>query len=130
MEDDNAKHTILPLSKFGLMQITRERVRPAIKITTAEQCPTCEGSGKVNASILLVDDIKRDLDFIMKSQNPDKLTIKMHPFIYAYLKRGFWSLLMQWRWEYRKWIKLEVSSKYHMLKYRFFDGNEDEIRLN
>ena len=130
MEDDNAKHTILPLSKFGLMQITRERVRPAIKITTAEHCPACEGTGKVNASILLVDDIKRDLDFIMKSQNPDQLTIKMHPFIYAYLKQGFWSLIMQWRWEYRKWIKLEVSSKYHMLKYSFFDGNEDEIRLN
>lgn len=130
MEGDNAKHTILPLSKFGLMQITRERVRPAITISTAEQCPVCNGTGKINPTILLLDDIKRDLEFIIKSQSPSKLSIHVHPFIDAYLKKGFWSLLMQWRREFKKWIKVEVDNNYHMMKYCFFDENEDEIRLN
>lgn len=130
MDPDNAKHTILPLSKFGLMQITRERVRPAVKISTAEQCPVCEGTGKINPSTLLLDEIKRDLDFIMKAQNPDKLTIRLHSFVEAYLRQGFWSTLMQWRKEYRKWIRVQTDSNYHMLQYRFFGDNDEEIRLN
>ena len=131
MEPDNAKHTILPLSKFGLMQITRERVRPAITISTAEQCPVCEGSGKINPSILLLDDIKRDLDFIIKSQAPNKLRLRVHPFINAFLRKGWWnSELMQWRREFRQWIKVDVDNNYHMMKYCFFDENDDEIRLS
>lgn len=130
MEPDNAKHTILPLSKFGLMQITRERVRPAVTISTSEQCPVCAGTGKVNASVLLIDDIKRDLEFIMKSQNPAKLTLKVHAFVDAHLRQGFWSVLMQWRKEYRKWINVEVDSQYHMLQYHFYGDNDEEIRLN
>lgn len=130
METDNAKHTILPLSKFGLMQITRERVRPAVTISTAEECPVCEGSGKINPSILLLDDIKRDLDFIIKSQSPNKLSIRVHPFINAYLRKGFWSVLMQWRREFRQWIQVNEDNDYHMMMYKFFDENDDEIRLN
>ncbi|CAA6799437.1 MAG: Cytoplasmic axial filament protein CafA and Ribonuclease G (EC [uncultured Aureispira sp.] len=130
MAEDNAKHTILPLSKFGLMQITRERVRPAVTISTAEQCPVCNGTGKINPSILLLDDIKRDLEFIIKSQSPKNLTIHVHPFVNAYLRKGFWSLLMQWRKEYGRWIRVTTDSKYHMMKYCFFDDNDDEIRLN
>lgn len=131
MSEDNAKHTILPLSKFGLMQITRERVRPAVTISTAEQCPVCNGTGKINPSILLLDDIKRDLEFIIRSQSPNKLTIHVHPFVSAYLRKGFfWSILMQWRKEYRRWLRVSVDTKYHMMKYCFFDENDDEIRLN
>lgn len=130
MAEDNAKHTILPLSKFGLMQITRERVRPAVTISTAEQCPVCTGTGKINPSILLLDDIKRDLEFIIKSQSPKNLSIHVHPFVNAYLRKGFWSILMQWRKEYSRWIRVSVDSKYHMMKYCFFDDNDDEIRLN
>jgi ribonuclease G len=130
MAEDNAKHTILPLSKFGLMQITRERVRPAVTISTAEQCPVCNGTGKINPSILLLDDIKRDLEFIIKSQSPKNLTIHVHPFVNAYLRKGFWSILMQWRKEYGRWLRISTDSKYHMMKYCFFDDNDDEIRLN
>lgn len=132
MSSDNAKHTILPLSKFGLMQITRERVRPATKISTAEQCPVCSGSGKINPSILLIDDIKRDLEFIVKAQSPQKLSIRMHPFVNAFLQKGWWwnTMLMQWRKEYKLWIKIQPDNDYHMMMYRFFDGNDDEIRLN
>lgn len=132
MEHDNAKHTILPLSKFGLMQITRERVRPATKISTAELCPVCDGTGKINPSVLIIDDIKRDLEFIMKAQQPAKLTIAVHPFVGAFLRKGWWwsSLLMQWRREFKKWIHIKDDSNYHVMMFRFFDENDDEIRLS
>ncbi|MCP4443665.1 MAG: Rne/Rng family ribonuclease [Aureispira sp.] len=129
MENDNAKHTILPLSKFGLMQITRERVRPAVNISTTEVCPVCDGTGKVNASILLMDDIKRDLEFVIKSQRPKKLSLTVHPFVYAYLTKGMMSIQVKWWREYKKWIKIKPDTSYHMLKYKFFNDNNDEIRF-
>ena len=58
MEQDRAQHTVLPLSRFGLMQITRQRARPEVKIDTTEVCPTCQGSGKINASVLIIEDIE------------------------------------------------------------------------
>ncbi len=130
MENDNAKHTILPLSKFGLIQITRERVRPAIRISTAEKCPVCEGTGKINATILLVDDIQRDLEFIIKSQRQKKLTLITHPFVAAYLRKDFISIQVKWWRSYHKWITIKDDINYHLKKYAFFDSNNDEIRLH
>lgn len=130
MKKDRAQHTILPLSKFGLMQITRQRVRPEVKINTAEVCPTCNGTGKINASILLSDEINRDLNFIMQSRPKSKLKLIVHPFVAAYLKNGFMSKQMQWFMQYYKWIRIQENSDYHLTKYHFFDNNEDEIRLN
>lgn len=130
MKKDRAQHTILPLSKFGLMQITRQRVRPEVKINTAEICPACSGTGKVNPSVLLTDDIERDLDFILQSRPKSKLTLHIHPYVASYIKKGLPSMQMRWYLRYYKWIKIETNSDYHMLEYRFFDFNKDEIRLN
>lgn len=130
MKKDRAQHTILPLSKFGLMQITRERVRPEVKINTAEVCPTCNGTGKINASILIVDDIERDLNFIMQSRPKSKLVLKVHPYIEAFLKKGLPSIQMKWFREHFKWIKITAENDFHLSKYKYYDGNEDEIRLN
>jgi ribonuclease G len=129
MKKDRAQHTILPLSKFGLMQITRQRARPEINITTAEKCPTCAGSGTVNATILLTDEVERDLAFIIKSQPKAKLNIIMHPYLYAYFKQGRKQLKWLFK-DYRKWIKIGVDNDYHLTEYRFFDQHKDEIRLN
>ncbi len=132
MSSDNAKHTILPLSKFGLMQITRERVRPQVNIVTTERCPTCNGTGKIQSSLLITDEIKRDLDFIMKSQRPQKLTLVVHPFVQAYLRKGwfFSSVQMQWWKEYRKWIKILADNSFPITNYKFYNETQDEIRLN
>ena len=130
MKKDRAQHTILPLSKFGLMQITRQRVRPAVKINTAEKCPTCNGSGKINASILLMEDIERDLDFIYQSRPNSKISLKTHPYLTAYLKKGFPSIQMKWFRKYYKWIPISENPDFHLNKYKFFDGNQDEIRFN
>jgi ribonuclease G len=130
MSNDSAKHTILPLSKFGLMQITRERVRPQVNITTTEQCPTCNGTGKVQPTLLITDEIKRDLDFIMKSQRPKKLTVVVHPFVQAFIKKG-WLSNMQVKWwrEYKKWVNVRADNNIAITAYKFLNESDDEIRL-
>lgn len=129
MRKDRAQHTILPLSKFGLMQITRQRVRPEVKINTAEVCPTCNGTGKINASILLMDDIERDLTFILQSRIKAKIKLQVHPYIEAYLKKGFPSKQMRWYLQHRKWVRVQPNGDFPLTGYKFFDENDDEIRL-
>jgi ribonuclease G len=130
MRKDRSQHTILPLSKFGLMQITRERARPEVMVNTAEMCPTCNGTGQVNATILLTDDIERDMEFIMQSRPKSPLQLRVHPYLEAYLKKGLPNRQMKWFMRYNKWIKVTPNADYHLTEYRFFDGNEDEIRMN
>lgn len=130
MRKDRSQHTILPLSKFGLMQITRERARQEVVVDTAEVCPTCAGTGKINASILLTDDIERDLEFIMQSRPKMPLRLRVHPFLDAFLKKGLMSQQVRWYMKYSKWIRILPQADYQLMDYRFFDGNEDEIRLN
>lgn len=130
MKKDRAQHTILGLSKFGLMQITRQRVRPEVNITTAELCPTCNGTGKVNATILLEDEIERDLNYILQSQPDVKLTLRVHPFVMAHLKRGLLkSFQVKWWREHQSWVTILADNDYPLNTYKFFDKNEDEIRL-
>jgi ribonuclease G len=129
MLKDRAQHTILPLSKFGLMQITRQRVRPELHINTAEICSTCNGTGKVTASILLTDEINRDLENILAARPKGKIHLKTHIFSDAYLKKGWPSIQMKWYLKYRKWIRIKAEPDYRVNQYHFFDENEDEIRL-
>lgn len=130
MKIDRAQHTVLPLSKFGLMQITRQRTRPEVHINTAEKCPTCQGTGKINSSALLTDDIERDLGFIVNSQPPSVLTLEVHPFVHAYLKKGLPSVQMRWFLKYGRWIKLKLNPDSQLIQYCFYDENNEEIRLN
>ncbi len=129
MASDRAQHTILPLSKFGLMQITRQRTRPEVKIDTSELCPSCQGTGKVNPTILVIDNIERDIFYIMNSRPKSKFKLKANPFVYAYLKIGWPSLQMKWFWKYKKWISLSKDDNFHLFEYKFYDETDDEIRL-
>lgn len=129
MKKDRAQHTILQLSKFGLMQITRQRVRPEVKINTAEKCPACNGTGKINASILLIDEVERDLNFILESRPKSKIKLRVHPYVSAYLRRGLPSPQMRWYMRYYKWVNILPDNDYGLTEYKFFDNNEDEIRL-
>jgi ribonuclease G len=129
MKGDRAQHTILPLSKFGLMQITRQRVRPAVKIDTTEKCPVCRGTGKSTASTLVTDNIERDLNYILQSRPDSSISLEVHPFVMTYLKKGLPSIQMKWAWKYKKWIKITENRSFHLYKYVFTDSNNDEIRL-
>ncbi len=129
MKNDKAKHTILPLNKFCLMQITRQRVRQATVIETTEQCPTCKGTGKIKPPILIEDEIDNTLEFLFDKQQEKKVTIMLHPFVYSFLKHGFPSILLKWKCKYKKNIKLLSNQNYHLMEHHFFNDKMDEIVL-
>jgi len=130
MKDDRAKHTILPPTKFGLVQITRQRVRPEMEIKTAEKCPCCGGDGETQATILLIDDIENHLRYLMEQNKYKKITLTTHPFIAAYLTKGFYSIQRKWFLKYKKWVQVKPSDAYQFLEYRFFDAGNEEISLS
>lgn len=129
MKDDKAKHNILPPTKFGLVQITRQRVRPEMNIETVEKCPACDGTGEVGATILFIDEIENTLRFILQEQNEKSVTISVHPFIAAYFTKGIFSLRWKWQRKYGKKIKVESSNAYHFLEYHFLNSSGEEIKL-
>ncbi len=129
MNDDRAKHTILPPSKFGLIQITRQRVRPEMEIRTAETCPCCNGNGETQATILLIDEIENNLRYILTQLNQKKISLHVHPFIEAYLTKGFYSVQRKWFMKYKKWVKIHSSDAYEFLEYKFYDSKGEDINL-
>ncbi|WP_372947910.1 ribonuclease E/G [Mariniphaga sp.] len=129
MADDRTKHNILPLSKFCLMQITRQRVRPEEIIETAEKCPTCNGSGKIMPTILFADELDSKVKYILKDLNKKKLVISVHPYIAAYLTKGLKSVRNRWFLQFYKWVKIESNNSLSFLEYHFYDENMEEIIL-
>ncbi len=129
MKNDRAQQTVLPLSKFGLMQITRQRVKPEVKIDTSEVCPTCKGEGKVNPTILTIDELQRDLQFVIKSLPKGKFRLAVHPYLHAYITKGLPNMQMRWFFKYGKWIPVIPNADFQVIEYKFYDQNMDEIRL-
>ncbi|OFX44627.1 MAG: ribonuclease G [Bacteroidetes bacterium GWA2_30_7] len=117
MEFDKAKHQILPLSKFCLMQITRQRVRPEMNLGKAEACPTCRGTGEIMPSILLTDEIENKLSYLLSKENKGKITITVHPFVASHLTKGIFSIKFKWARKYKKSIKIESNSNFNFLEY-------------
>ncbi len=129
MAVDRTKHNILPLSKFGLMQITRQRVRPELNIETSESCPTCKGTGKISPSILLSKEIENNLTYIQENLNVNKIILKVHPYLHAYLTKGFISIRRKWMWHYKKRIYIISDWAYSILDYKFFDEDGEELEI-
>jgi ribonuclease G len=125
MSDDKAKHKILPPSKFGLIQITRQRVRPEVNIKTREEDPNNE-NGEIEAPILIIDKIAFDLEKIIKDHK--KIVLNAHPFVAAYLTKGFPSIRSKWFFEHKKWVKIIPRDAYTYLEYHFFDKEGNEIK--
>lgn len=126
---DRTKHNILPLSKFCLMQITRQRVRPEEHVDTAEVCPSCKGTGKVTPTILFTDELSNKVNYIFKDLNKKSLTLKVHPYVAAYLTKGIHSIKRQWAFKYFRKITIEGVNAYSFLEYHFYDDNLEEIIL-
>lgn len=130
MATDRSKHTVLPLSKFGLMQITRQRVRPEMNITTKEVCPTCQGSGKISASILVSDEIESKLEYLLNKQNDKHISIVLHPYLYSYFtKGGLKSKRTKWFMKHFHWIKLIQDSSLAISEYKFLNKEKEEIEV-
>ncbi len=130
METDRSKHTVLPLSRFGLMQITRQRVRPEMMITTKEVCPTCQGSGKISPSILTSDRIERTIDYLLTKQNEKDISIVVHPYVYAYFTKGTISRRLKWYLRYFKWVKLVQDSSIAITDFKVINKRGEEIEVD
>jgi ribonuclease G len=129
MANDRTKHNILPLSKFGLMQITRQRVRPEMDIVTDEKCPSCHGTGQTRPTILFTDELENALSFIVGKIKTRSIILNVHPFVASFLKKGLLPLYRKWNLKYRILLKVQAVTSYHMLEYHFFDRYDNEIDL-
>ena len=125
MQQDRAKHNILPLSKFGLMQITRQRVRPAMSITTSENCPTCHGKGIIHPSLLFTDVLEGKVDYLVNKLKIAKFTIHVHPYVAAYINQGLVSLKRKWQMKYGFGINVIPNQNLTYLEYKFYKGKEE-----
>jgi ribonuclease G len=129
MKTDRAKHAVLPISKFGLMQITRQRMKPEMNINTLEVCPSCLGTGKISSSLILEDEIEKNLSYLITHKHRN-LTVSVHPIVYAYLTKGWlWSKAAKWKRKYKQDIILKSDNNYHFTEFRFFDQKGEEIKL-
>jgi ribonuclease G len=129
MDSDRTKHNILPLSKFGLMQITRQRVRPEMHIDTSEKCPVCKGEGEITPSILFADTLNDKIRFVVQELNKKNVTLWVHPYIYAFLKRGFPSQILKWKLDLGFGIKVKPSDSLAFLEYKFIDKDNKKVDL-
>ena len=128
MKLDRAKHAVLPITKFGLMQLTRQRMKPEMNINTQEQCPSCQGTGKISSTLVLEDEIEKNISYLSE-QKHKSLAISVHPILYAYLTKGFISKRRKWSWKYKIALSIKADNSYHLTEFHFFDKSEEEIRL-
>ena len=129
MANDRARHNVLPLSKFGLMQITRQRVRPVVDIELKETCPTCHGTGKVDTSVIITEEIERKVAFLAETLKHEFL-LHVHPFVEAYITKGLFFTSLKWQWR-RKYgpITIVPNQRLGFLEYKFFDRGGSEINV-
>ena len=128
MAKDRAKHNVLPLTKFGLMQITRQRIRPVTEIETMEQCPMCHGTGKITSSVVIDEQIERKLSHLVIEKGEDDLVLRVGPILGAYLTRGmFNSFLAKWKRKYKCKLKIEESSDFTVLQFEFYNTKEEAL---
>lgn len=128
MQRDKAKHSILPLSKFGLIQMTRQRVRPEVVIQTQEDCPTCHGTGKIQPTILISDEIEKNLDHILRQSKPKKLTLVLHPYLAAFFQKGWFSKQLKWFFRYFKWVSIIEDTSFPIQQVKFLNESGEEIK--
>ena len=126
MLHDRAKHNVLPLSKFGLMQITRQRVRPAVEVDVMEVCPTCMGKGKIQPSILFTDQVEEEIGHYYEHYGKG-LRLHLHPYVYSYVCRG-WFNSLKWQWRRKYGVRVVENQSLGMLEMRFYDARGNILK--
>lgn len=129
MKNDRARHNILPLSKFGLMQITRQRVRPAMDVHVEETCPTCFGKGTIKSSILFTDTLENKIDYVVNNLGMKKFKLYVHPYVSAYINKGLFSLKFRWKMKYGFGLNVIADQSLGFLQYIFKDNKGNEINM-
>ena len=129
MKTDRARHTVLPISKFGLLQATRQRIRPEVNINTSEDCPACSGTGKITSTLLLEDEMEKKLAYLA-THGHKSLVLLVHPIIHSHLTKGlFTSIVKRWKKKYKIKLKSQASNASHLVEYQFLDSHQEPIVL-
>jgi len=127
MKTDRARHTVLPISKFGLLQATRQRIRPEVNINTSEDCPACVGTGKITSALLLEDEMEKKLAYLT-THGHKSLIILVHPIIHSHLTKGiFTSIIKRWKKKYKIKLSSQASNTSHLVEYKFLDEQQESI---
>ena len=127
MKTDRARHTVLPISKFGLLQATRQRIRPEVNINTSEDCPACVGTGKITSALLLEDEMEKKLAYLT-THGHKSLIILVHPIIHSHLTKGiFTSIVRRWKKKYKIKLSSQPSNTSHLVEYKFLDEQQESI---
>ncbi len=129
MASDRAKHNIIPPSRFGVVEITRQRVRPETDINTSEECPTCKGTGEVQATILYAEEIESNLLYLLSERKEKHVALLVHPYLDAYFKKGIISRQLKWLFKYKKWVPVRGITDNQLLEYKFVNKENQEITL-
>lgn len=129
MSQDRARHNILPLSKFGLLQITRQRVRPAAHADIEETCPTCFEKGHIRSSILFTDQLENKIDYLVNKLKVTEFVLHIHPYVDAYISKGLFSIKWKWKRRFGRNCKIIASERLGFLQYKFHDKKGNEIDL-
>lgn len=129
LKEDKAKHSLIPPSKFGVVEITRQRVRPVTNIETTEVCPACNGSGKIQASLMYADEIENELSYLLLDKKESKVSLHVHPYLEGYFKKGLNSKRFQWFRKYKKWIPVVADSNMHIMEHKFFNAKDEQIEI-
>ena len=129
LKQDRARHNILPLSKFGLMQITRQRVRPAMSVSVDEGCPTCGGQGVIKSSLLFTDTLEEKVHMMVEKFHIKRFRLHVHPFVAAYLNQGVFSIKRHWQMKYGLGVRIIPNQQLAYLQYEFYDEKGREISM-
>ena len=127
MATDKAKHTVLPLTKFGLMQITRQRVRPVAVESVSDVCPTCNGSGKIEPTVLLDKKIENQISFLTHDRGHKYIKLVVSPYVASFLKQGLWSLRRRWQWKYKVRLHVVADQSLGIVEVHYHDRKDNDL---
>jgi len=127
MSTDKAKHTVLPLTKFGLMQITRQRVRPVAVENVSDVCPTCNGTGKIEPTVLLDKKIENQILFLTQDRGQKFIKLVVSPYVAAFLRKGLLSLRRRWEWKYKVRLEIAEDQSVGIVEVHYHDKKDNDL---
>lgn len=129
MKSDRAKHNIISPSRFGVIEITRQRVRPQTEIRTSEKCPACNGTGEITASVLFADEVENNLIYLLKDKKMKDVILELHPYLASYFKVGLVSKQLKWFMKYKQWVPVHGITSFNFMEYKFKDKEGKRIKV-
>ena len=126
VKDDRAKSTILPISKLGLMQMTRQREQESLLEKVFDPCPYCEGKGKIKSAMTMSVQIQRKLKEILiryKKEKNFSLRINIHPRVMERLRNEDNHLITELEQQYGKVLTFRPDSILHQEDFKIIDSS-------